>query len=73
LRIFAEKVIGERKMPNFCEITLLQKGLGAKVQHRKCTVKLGYNELGYNKPQLITNKTFDLSGLGCFNTHSSRL
>jgi hypothetical protein len=37
------------------------------------TVKLGYNELGYNKLPLITNKTFDLSGLGYFNTHFSRL
>jgi hypothetical protein len=36
LRIFAEKVIGERKMPNFCEITLLQKGAAKKMYLDKC-------------------------------------
>ncbi len=31
-----------------------------------CTVKLGYNELGYNKHSVITNKNIYLVGLGHF-------
>ena len=37
------------------------------------TVKLGYNELGYNELPVITNRIFPLFGLGCFTIHSSRL
>jgi hypothetical protein len=38
-----------------------------------CTVKLGYNELGYNEHSVITNKNIYLVGLGHFHDKFSRL
>jgi hypothetical protein len=37
------------------------------------TVKLGYNELGYNKLSVIANKKISLVGLGSFSKHPSWL
>ena len=37
------------------------------------TVKLGYNELGYNELSVIANKKIYLVGLGHFNDNFSRL
>ncbi len=37
------------------------------------TVKLGYNELGYNEHSVITNKKHILVGLGHFYDRFSRL
>ncbi len=37
------------------------------------TVKLGYNELGYNEHSVITNKNNYLVGLGHFYERFSRL
>ncbi len=37
------------------------------------TVKLGYNELGYNEHSVITNKNIYLVGLGHFPDKFSRL
>ncbi len=34
--------------------------------YQQSTVKLGYNELGYNEHSVITNKMFYLVGLGHF-------
>jgi hypothetical protein len=39
----------------------------------KNTVKLGYNELGYNKLSVITNKNKEMVGLGYFIYNFSRL
>ncbi len=38
-----------------------------------CTVKLGYNELGYNEHSVIKNKIIYLVGLGHFYDSFSRL
>ncbi len=37
------------------------------------TVKLGYNELGYNKLPVIVNKFESMVGFQCFLNHLSRL
>ncbi len=39
----------------------------------RSTVKLGYNELGYNEHSVITNKKICLVGLGHFYDEISRL
>ncbi len=43
------------------------------VQSNEYTVKLGYNELGYNEHSVITNKNIYLVGLGQFYDIISRL
>ncbi len=46
---------------------------GIKLSKVSTTVKLGYNELGYNKHSIITNKNIYLVGLGDFDDKFSRL